>query len=95
MHVHTVHVVLLCMTAFMLLLGQAVDELLQLLGAPAEEKVPRPSWHFDDGKAQSNQLPLREALAMCYDLRCASLFLSTDHTCISTLVVFRANTTEQ
>lgn len=49
---------------------QAVDELQQLLGAPADTAVPRPAWHYNDGRApQSEGVPLREALAMCYDLR--------------------------
>ena len=54
-------------------LMQAVDELLRLLGASAEDPVPRPTWHYDDGKLPQldNSMPLREALAMCYDLRCA------------------------
>ena len=51
---------------------QAVDELLRLLEASAEDSVPRPTWHYDDGKLpQLNSMPLREALALCYDLRCA------------------------
>ena len=51
---------------------QAVDELLRLLGASAQEPVPRPTWHYDDGKLpQLDSMPLRVALAMCYDLRCA------------------------
>ena len=51
---------------------QAVDELLRLLEASAEDPVPRPTWHYDDGKLpQLDSMPLREALAMCYDLRCA------------------------
>ena len=51
---------------------QAVDELLRLLGASEQDPVPRPTWHYDDGKLpQLNGMPLREALAMCYDLRCA------------------------
>ena len=52
------------------MLPQAVDELLQLLGVPAEEAVPRPAWHYDDGKTPvADSLQVREALAMCYDLR--------------------------
>ena len=52
------------------MLPQAVDELLQLLGVPAEEAVPRPAWHYNDDKTPvADSLQVREALAMCYDLR--------------------------
>ena len=51
-----------------------MDELLCLLGASAQDPVPRPAWHYDDGKLpQLSSVPLQDALAMCYDLRCALL----------------------
>ncbi|KAA6425116.1 MAG: sulfite reductase (NADPH) alpha-component [Trebouxia sp. A1-2] len=55
--------------------NQAVEELLQVLGQEGQQKVPCPSWHYQDHDEQApspdipRQLPLQEALVKCYDLR--------------------------
>ena len=54
---------------------QAVNEVLQVLGQDGRQAVPCPSWHYQEpgGEAHPSdrQLPLREALIRCYDLRSA------------------------
>jgi hypothetical protein len=50
---------------------QAVDELLAVLGADGGLLVKLPAWHYADPAlpAGATSLPLRDALARCYDLR--------------------------
>lgn len=55
---------------------QAAEELLAALGARGDERVPVPSWHYEDAapvdSRQDGRMPLREALLTCYDLRCVA-----------------------
>ena len=55
---------------------QAAEELLAALGARGDERVPVPSWHYEDAapvdSRQDGRMPLREALLKCYDLRCVA-----------------------
>lgn len=49
---------------------QYVDELLSALGADGSQQVPVPSWHYEDGEAPAGgNMPLKQALAKCYDIR--------------------------
>ncbi len=50
--------------------AQAVEELLEVLGMPAEAQVPVPAWHYEEvAPRKGAAMPLREALRLCYDLR--------------------------
>ena len=43
------------------------------MGAPAEHSLPLPSWHYEEPphlQQPRAHMPLHEALAKCYDLRC-------------------------
>lgn len=56
---------------------QAVEELLCSLRAPGETPVPVPSWHYEEAEPrQADTMLLREALSLCYDLRCAVSLLN-------------------
>lgn len=50
---------------------QAVDELLEVMGVDGKLQVQVPCWHYDDAvlPANATSMPLRDALARCYDLR--------------------------
>ncbi|WIA38912.1 hypothetical protein OEZ86_005065 [Tetradesmus obliquus] len=55
---------------------QAVDELLQQLGATGDEAVPTPSWHYAEdpqhspaAAAADGSFSLRHALSVCYDIK--------------------------
>ena len=52
---------------------QAVDELLYVLDLSPTQRVPVPSWHYQSPAEHkpSSDMPLRDALACCYDLRFA------------------------
>ena len=67
----------MCLTV--LLVVQAVKEVLHAMGQDAHQPVPCPSWHYQDkgskeqpqDAAADRQLTLQEALIRCYDLRSA------------------------
>jgi hypothetical protein len=54
---------------------QAVDELLQQLGATGDEPVTRPTWHYQEqpdsssNHNNSSSVSLRHALTVCYDIK--------------------------
>lgn len=48
---------------------QSVDDLIMVLGASPSELVPVPSWHYDEGQGLQTNIPLKEALTKCYDIR--------------------------
>jgi hypothetical protein len=54
---------------------QAVEELLQQLGATGDESVTRPSWHYqeqqqpDSSNNSSSSMSLRHALSVAYDIK--------------------------
>lgn len=59
-----------CQT-FVRVRAQGVDALLAALGASGAERVPVPSWHYqEEGEPYADgSMPLRDALTKCYDLR--------------------------
>lgn len=49
---------------------QAVDDLLQQLGATGHETVTRPTWHYQEQPdSSSSSVSLRHALTVCYDIK--------------------------
>ncbi|KAL6745889.1 sulfite reductase [Haematococcus lacustris] len=49
-----------------------VEELVEVMAADGSQLVPTPAWHYEDAShpgGKPDQLTLRDALAMCYDLR--------------------------
>lgn len=50
---------------------QAADALIAQLGASASQRVPVPSWHYqEEGEVYADgTMPLKDALIKCYDLR--------------------------
>ncbi len=50
---------------------QAVEELVAAMGAQASELVPVPSWHYEEEGGPRSEMTLADALAKCYDIRCA------------------------
>jgi hypothetical protein len=60
----------------MAVLLQAVDQLLQQLGASGDERVQTPSWHYTEdpnhstaAAAADGSISLRHALSVCYDIK--------------------------
>jgi hypothetical protein len=51
---------------------QAVDELLEQLGATGDEAVTKPTWHYQeqpDSSSNNSSVSLRHALTVCYDIK--------------------------
>ena len=61
-------------TGLLILSLQDVEELLQVMDAAGDERVPQPRWPFrradgGGGSTASTDMTLREALTCCYDIR--------------------------